>query len=170
MLDPGSWKALTALSDVYLELGAAEMAARTLEQARQIKADDPTVHLTLAKIYRSDREYERARDAFRRAFELDRDLPGADTGLAECTMLLGQYEEAADVLKTLISRGVRIASGNGSTQSVARSAADPSTCCRRSTMSCRSRTRTRRASRTRWRLFVPWPCTMPSDTRRPGAS
>ena len=107
MLDPGSWKALTALSDVYLELGAAEMAARTLEQARQIKADDPTVHITLAKIYRSDREYERARDAFRRAFELDRDLPGAGTGLAECTMLLGQHEEATDVLKTLIGRGVR---------------------------------------------------------------
>jgi tetratricopeptide (TPR) repeat protein len=106
MLDPGSWKALTALSDVYLELGAEEMAARTLEQARQIKADDPTVHLTLAKIYRSDREYELARNAFRRVFELDPDLPAAGTGLAECAMALGQHEEATEVLKTLIDRGV----------------------------------------------------------------
>ena len=41
------------------------------------------------------------------AFELDRDLPGAGTGLAECTMLLGQHEEATDILKMLIGRDVR---------------------------------------------------------------
>ena len=107
MLDPDSWKALTALSDLYLELGATEMAARTLEQARQIKADDPAVHLALAKIYRGDREYELARDAFRRAFELDRNLPAAEIGFAECSIVLGQYDEAADALKALTSRGVR---------------------------------------------------------------
>jgi tetratricopeptide (TPR) repeat protein len=36
MLDPRSWRALTALSAVYLELGAHEMAAQSLEQARRI--------------------------------------------------------------------------------------------------------------------------------------
>lgn len=106
MLDPHSWKALTALSGVYLELGASEMAARTLEQARQIKADDPAIHLTLAEIYRSEREYELARDAFRRAFELDGELHAAGIGFAECSMALGEHDEAADVLKTLTGRGV----------------------------------------------------------------
>ena len=37
MLNPRSWSTLTALSGVYLELKATEMAAHTLEQARAIR-------------------------------------------------------------------------------------------------------------------------------------
>lgn len=107
MLDPRSWKALTALSAVYLELGASEMAAHTLELARQLKVDDPSIHLTLAEIYRTEREYELARDAYRKAFDLDRELHAAAIGLANCCIDLGQYEEAADILSKLTARGVR---------------------------------------------------------------
>jgi tetratricopeptide (TPR) repeat protein len=107
MLDPRSWKTLIALSGVYLELGATEMAARTLEQARQLKTDDTSVHLALAEIFRNEREYELARDSYRKAFELDRNLHASGVGLANCLMDLGEYGQAAEVLTELTKRGVR---------------------------------------------------------------
>ena len=107
MLNPRSWRALTALSAVYLELGASEMAARTLEQATLIKPEDPSILLTLGQIYREEREYELARDAFRKAFELDPGLQAAGAGLGACCAHLGQHAEAAEILESLIKRGMR---------------------------------------------------------------
>lgn len=106
MLDPRSWKSLTALAGVYVELGANEMATRTLEQAKQLQEDEPSIHVTLADIYHREREYELARDAFRRAFELDQSLHAAAIGVANCHMDLGEYAEAAGVLRNLTNRGV----------------------------------------------------------------
>jgi Flp pilus assembly protein TadD len=106
MLDPRSWKSLTALAGVYVELGANEMATRTLEQAKQIRDDEPSIHVTLADIYYREREYELAREAFRRAYELDQTLHAAAIGIANCHMDLGEYAGAADVLLNLTSRGV----------------------------------------------------------------
>src|SRR5688572_16170056 len=57
MLNPRSWMTLTALSGVYLQLDAPEMAALTLEQARQIKPLDASILVTLGEIYRAEREY-----------------------------------------------------------------------------------------------------------------
>jgi tetratricopeptide (TPR) repeat protein len=50
MLNPRSWSTLTALSGVYLELDANEMAAQALEQARDIKPQDANVLVTLGEI------------------------------------------------------------------------------------------------------------------------
>jgi tetratricopeptide (TPR) repeat protein len=83
------------------------MAARTLEQAKEINADDPAVHLALGEVYRSAREHELAREAFGKAFELDAELPAAGIGLAESAMAIGRYGEAAAVLRTLTDRGER---------------------------------------------------------------
>lgn len=106
MLNPRSWRALTALSAVYLELGAREMAAHTLEQATLIKPQDPSVLLTLGEIYREEREYELARDAFRKSFELDHGLAAAAIGVSICCVHLGHYAEAAAILEDLIKRGM----------------------------------------------------------------
>lgn len=107
MLNPRSWQALTALSGVYLELGASEMAARTLEQARKLKADDPAIPLTLAEIYHSEREHGLALGACRAAYDLDRNYTPAAIGMANSLLELGEYEEAATILEDLIRRGTR---------------------------------------------------------------
>ena len=107
MLNPLHWQALTALSAVYLELGATEMAAHNLEQAIQLNPQDPGILLTLGEIYRQDREYELAREAYRKAYELDRTLHAAGMGFGACCAYLGQYKEAAQVFEGLIKDGMR---------------------------------------------------------------
>jgi tetratricopeptide (TPR) repeat protein len=107
MLNPESWKALTALSAVYLELGASEMAAHSLEQARLIEPQDASILLTLGEIYRHEREYELARDAYRKAFELDRSLQAAAFGVGTIFSYLGQHAEAAETFEDLFKRGMR---------------------------------------------------------------
>jgi tetratricopeptide (TPR) repeat protein len=88
---------LTNLATAYLRLGARELASQTLEQARLIKPDDPTIDFTLAAVYREDREYELAAAAYRRV--LDR-VPSADAaqGLGDCCTHLGRIAEAAAAL------------------------------------------------------------------------
>jgi Flp pilus assembly protein TadD len=107
MLNPRSWSTLTALSGVYLELDAKEMAAQTLEQARAIKPRDPNVLVTLGEIYQKEREYELARDAFRQALEVEADLAPAEMGFGWASLHLGQNSEAVTVFENLLKRGVR---------------------------------------------------------------
>jgi Flp pilus assembly protein TadD len=107
MLNPENWKALTALSAVYLELGASEMAARTLEYAKQTQPNDPSIFFTLGEIYRTEREYELARDSLISAFELDRTLHAAAVSVLPCYMTLGQYAQAAALIAELLKSGVR---------------------------------------------------------------
>lgn len=109
MLNPRSWQALTSLSGAYLALGASEMAAQALEQARAIKPDDPAIFTTLGEIYRTEREYELAYDAFAAAVKLDPKLIEAARGLGQCCMHLGRYEEAAAIFQRLVKRGDRSA-------------------------------------------------------------
>jgi tetratricopeptide (TPR) repeat protein len=107
MLAPRSWQALTALSAVYLALGASEMAAQTLEQARQINPHDASIFTTLGEIYRAEREYESAYEAYRAAVEIDADLEIATTGVGMCSLHLGRYAEAAAAFEGLVARGRR---------------------------------------------------------------
>jgi tetratricopeptide (TPR) repeat protein len=107
MLNPSSSTTLTALSNVYLRLGAREMAARTLEQARQIKPSDPDVLVTLGSIYQAQREHELARDAFRAALALAPLLEAAALGFGNCSADLGENSEAVRILEGLYERGVR---------------------------------------------------------------
>ena len=106
MLNPRSWKTLTALSGVYLRLDASEMAALALEQAKAINPNDAGVLVTLGEIYREEREYELAYDAYRDAAKLDPSLVPAALGSATICMHLGRYAEAAHVLEDLIERGM----------------------------------------------------------------
>ena len=95
MLNPKDWTTLTALSGVYLRLGARVMAARTLEQALRRKPDDASILTTLGEIYREDREYEAAAETFRRALSLDESLHAAGIGLGDSCTHLGELVEAA---------------------------------------------------------------------------
>jgi len=107
MLNPQSWRALTALSTVYLELGATEMAAHTLEQATAINPDDPSILVTLGEIYRADREYELAYQAYSKSLKLDRKLTAAALGLGTSCMQLGKYAQASKILVRLLENGIR---------------------------------------------------------------
>jgi tetratricopeptide (TPR) repeat protein len=107
MLNPRSWRTLTVLSDVYLRLGAREMAAQTLEQARRIKPKDPDILVTLGDIYQAGSEYELGRDAYREALALAPSPEAAAMGLGVCSAQLGAHADAARALEGLYNRGVR---------------------------------------------------------------
>jgi tetratricopeptide (TPR) repeat protein len=107
MLDPNNWMTLTALSLNYLRLGANEMAAQTLERASAIRPMDASIFASLGEIYRDEREYEAAQQAYRQALALDPDLGSAAIGLALCLSALGQSSEAANVLKRVFASGQR---------------------------------------------------------------
>ncbi|MBX9778597.1 MAG: sulfotransferase [Xanthobacteraceae bacterium] len=106
MFEPQSWQALNALGAVYMKLGAHEMAAQTLERAARIKPDEPTVLIALGEVYRDELDFERAREAFRKAYALDDSIAVAGLGLGRCCAALGFYEEAAQVLERLMERGM----------------------------------------------------------------
>jgi Flp pilus assembly protein TadD len=107
MLNPLRWSTLTALSGVYLALDASEMAAQALEQARAIKPNDSNILSTLGEIYRQEREYELAQDAFRQALAIEETLEPAAVGLGWVCSFVGQDAEAADIFQGLLKRGTR---------------------------------------------------------------
>jgi tetratricopeptide (TPR) repeat protein len=106
MLNPRSWSTLTALSGVYLELKATEMAAQTLELARAIKPDDANVLVTLGEIYNEEREYVRARDSFAQALKTEPNLLPAANGLGWAHSNLGDNAEAVATFETILRNGV----------------------------------------------------------------
>src|SRR5262249_21746798 len=106
MLNPRSWKALTALAGVCLELDATDMAALAIEQAGAIKPRDASVLVTLAEIYFKERELERAKEAYRQAVALEDELYAAVVGLGKVCEQLGQHAEAVEVYESLIKRGM----------------------------------------------------------------
>ena len=107
MLNAQSWTTLTALGGVYLRLGANEMAAQTLAQARAIKPDDPNVLVALGDLYREEREYDFACDAYKRALTFDAGFASAAIGLGWSYKNIGAQAQAASIFEALIKRGMR---------------------------------------------------------------
>lgn len=105
MHNPDNWMTLTALSGVYLRLGAGVMAARKLEQARALKPDDAGILVTLGEIFRDNREYERAVQTFRHTIAMDDTLEAAKYGLGLCLLELGELGEAANAFEQLLAAG-----------------------------------------------------------------
>jgi tetratricopeptide (TPR) repeat protein len=106
MLNPDNWMTLTALSAVYLRLGAVEMAKQTIERVRLIEPKQGSVLLLQGDIFREDREHELARDAYRQALAIDPSLVAAAIGLGWCLADLGEYRQAAEVFENLVQRGI----------------------------------------------------------------
>lgn len=98
MLNPNDWTILINLANVYLGLGAEEMAAHTLEQTMALKTDDPNIPFTLAKIYENQREYELAAECCEKTLALNPNFPGAAQMLGGCLTHLGRVEDAAKAL------------------------------------------------------------------------
>jgi tetratricopeptide (TPR) repeat protein len=107
MINPENWRALTALSAVCLQLNASEMATHILEKAAAAEPQEPSIHFTLGEIHREEQEYALARDAYRKAVELDPGLEPAAVALGASCSNLGEYTEAATVFQNLIKRGTR---------------------------------------------------------------
>ncbi len=102
MLNPSSWTTLTALAGEYLLIGAKEMASRTLRDALEINDTQPEIHVMLAEVYYEEREYVLAREACRKALELDPDMVAALQSLAGACSALGRHAEARDALDRLL--------------------------------------------------------------------
>jgi Flp pilus assembly protein TadD len=98
MLNPEDWTILTNLCNVYLALGAEEMAAHALEQAIELQDDEPSIYYSLGQIYENRRDYEAAAEAFERALELDSNHNNANHLLAQCLIHMGRLDQAADAL------------------------------------------------------------------------
>ncbi len=107
MLDPNNWMILTALSLAYLRPGANEMSAQTLDRALAFRPEDAGTQASLGEIYRDEREYELAQNAYRKSLTLDSGLESAAIGLALCLLALGRNAEAARVLEDSFRRGHR---------------------------------------------------------------
>ena len=105
MHNPRDWTTLTALSGVYLKLGARVMAARTLTQALERRPDDANILATLGEVYREDREFEAAAAAFRKALEIDPAFDAAALGLGLVCTELGDLAEAAEAFERLLDAG-----------------------------------------------------------------
>ena len=90
---------LTNLAIAYLRLGARQLAAQTLEQARRLNPNDVSVYLTLAEIYREEREYNLAAESYRKILNQLPSCAEAEHGLGDCCSNLGQVAEAAAALK-----------------------------------------------------------------------
>lgn len=86
---------LTNLATSYLRLGARELSAQTLEQARRLKPDDVDIDLILAEVYREAREYELAAECYRKVLHRTPTYAEAAHGLGDCCVHLGQLAEGA---------------------------------------------------------------------------
>jgi tetratricopeptide (TPR) repeat protein len=106
MLNPRSWMTLTALASVCLELRASDMAAVVLEQARAIKPRDANVLVMLGETYIQEREFERAKEAFREVVTLEDDVYAAIMGLGFAYEQLGQNAKAVELYESLLKRGM----------------------------------------------------------------
>jgi tetratricopeptide (TPR) repeat protein len=105
MLDPDNWMTLTALGLSYTRLGAREMAVRTLNQVLAIRPRDASIFASLGELYRSEHDYRRAEDAYRKALKLDCSLESSKIGLALCLSALGRHMETANVLQEAFRQG-----------------------------------------------------------------
>jgi tetratricopeptide (TPR) repeat protein len=90
---------LTNLATAYLRLGARELSAQTLEQARRLKPDDADIDLILAEVYREAREYELAAECYGKIIDRSPSHAEAAHGLGDFCIHLGQLTEAAAFLE-----------------------------------------------------------------------
>ena len=83
------------------------MAAQTLGKALELRPRDAGILSSLGEIYREEREYELAAQAYREALTMDPNMETPAVGLALCLLSLGRPVEAADVLGLAYRRGMR---------------------------------------------------------------
>lgn len=86
--------AILALAKASAKRGRKELADSTLDQARDIDANQPEVQFLLGKRYQRDGDLANALTAYRRAVELNPDYAEARMALGIQFMASGNYDEA----------------------------------------------------------------------------
>ncbi len=103
IIAPDNWKTLSALSEVYLNLGAPKLGARTIEAAISGAGANADLCYMQGDIYRRDTRFALAETAYGRALDLDPGFYSAIMGRALCLAELGQLEAAARLYEELIA-------------------------------------------------------------------
>lgn len=106
MVCPKDWRIHVALSGVNLKLNRADTAITNLEQAQQLKPDDPSVIGTLAEIYRNQKEYELAAELFEKICEKEEFRKELLFPLAVCYEYLGRLDKVHAIYETLLKEGI----------------------------------------------------------------
>ncbi len=97
---PASEEAITSLAYLYDEQGEAQRAVDTL-LALPETARSPRVYATLGYSYEQKKDYKNAIEAFRRAYEMDKDNLDAARGLAQNLLNDNQVEAALEQYKAI---------------------------------------------------------------------
>lgn len=102
IISPDNWKTLSALADVYLNLGSNKLAAKTIANAISAAGANPDLYYMAGEVYRRDHKYELAENAYRKALEIDPTFHSAVMGLALSLAEMGDAKEAAASYEKLI--------------------------------------------------------------------
>lgn len=103
-LNPQDPIILVALSTVYVQLDAYEMASKVLEEVLQKTPDDSGAMVVLGEVYLAEKEYERAAEILQKAIILEGQSTLGRLSLAGGLIYLGRLYDAADILEELAER------------------------------------------------------------------
>jgi len=105
VLAPDDNAILAALADADLSSGAFPLPDHYAKLILEREPDVAGHHARLGTAHRFNNRLEEAESCFRRAIELDPQLPTAHAGLAETLESLGRSEEASQVLQPVMEAG-----------------------------------------------------------------
>jgi tetratricopeptide (TPR) repeat protein len=104
MLNPASSETLIALTNVYLNLGAIEIAQKTIQSAVGIDPDHPGTLCMLGEVYKARQDYVAACEAYRQAIAIDPRMQQAILGLGVCLSHIGDDSGAAALYEGLLTK------------------------------------------------------------------
>jgi tetratricopeptide (TPR) repeat protein len=93
-------EALLRLGDLYVRRNNANKAVEMYARLTELEPTDPSALALLGQAYSFNRQYEKARDAFRRAFAYGRS-PAALAGLGAADYEVRNYKEGAQIFDAL---------------------------------------------------------------------
>lgn len=105
MLCAKDWRVHAALSGVNLKLNRPDAAILGQEQARALAPDNFGVLGTLAEIYRSQKEYDKAALLLEQIRDYDECPPESGHLLADCYEHLGQLDRCVTTYESMIQSG-----------------------------------------------------------------
>jgi tetratricopeptide (TPR) repeat protein len=93
-------EALLRLGELYVRRGDGNKAVSTYQRLADLSPNDPNALALLAQSYTMVRQYDKARDAYRRSFELQR-TPQALAGLGASDYAVHNYRECSQIFDAI---------------------------------------------------------------------
>ncbi len=93
-------EALLRLGELYVRRGDGNKAVSTYQRLTELAPNDPNALALLAQSYTMVRQYDRARDAYRRSFEMQR-TPQALAGLGASDYAVHNYRECSQIFDAI---------------------------------------------------------------------